>query len=395
MRIVYGVANGLRLYSRILIEAKSPGEIIWEIFGDLKGRRPVFSRDLICDWQTLSSMPRTGRSTDEKTMAFEPFVPQFKLNGEEWNRRRAVLRRAFEPQFVARVLGPYPAPSLGEGLLDLYVRIFEACFEAGFKYIFGRAASETDRAKLLPGLHDLNCYVKRQVFSINPSVRRLLYDSILSLTSDPSSSGFIFAGREEFYALQEMDRASAIASDLLFSCCVQPADLVSHMLVLRSQFPREFDSSSLDHCMNEALRLFPLSDIYARVPHNGDRAWLASLVQLNSNGWAEPNRFFPQRWESASHPSNMAWGVEARRCPAADVGLAITKGVFSAIAGCTDIQLTFASDFKHERTFPYGLPTLVTHGGVPRSFQMPGKTRRLMMRWIIERKRMIEQGEIW
>lgn len=395
MRTMRGVANGVRLYARILVDAKSPGEIIWEMFGDRKGRQPLFSRDLICDWQTLGSMQRTGRSTDEKTMAFLPFVPQFRLNGEAWNRRREVLRKAFEPQYVARVKGRYPSPSLGHGYVDLYERIFDACFEAGFRYIFGKEASETDRTELLPGLHDLNRYIKRQVLKINAAARRRLYDSILGMTGDNSCPEFIFAGHHDFYTLPAVDRASAVASDLLFSCCVQPADLVSHMLVLRSQFPSEFERSSLDHCIDEALRLFPLSDIYARVPHGGERAWIASLVQLNRNGWEDPDRFLPKRWEDRGHPPNMAWGVEARRCPGTEVARAITKGIFTAIVGCSNSQFTFASDFKHERTFPYGLPALVTEGGTHQPFRMRGRVGRSVMRWIIERKRMIEQREIW
>jgi hypothetical protein len=395
MRIWRGVANGLRLYSRILVAAKSPGEIIWEMFGEIKGRQPLFGRDLICDWQTLGTVARTGRSTDETTMAFAPFVPQFRLNGDEWNRRRSVLRRAFEPQFVARVMGPYPPPFLGEGFVDLYEPIFEACFDAGFQYIFGRAANDADRAQLLPGLRDLNRYVKRQVFSIDKAVRQRLYDEILRLVAPDAAGGFIFAGQRDFYALPDSDRASAVASDLLFSCCVQPADLISHMLVLRSKFTQAFDESSLDHCVNEALRLFPLSDIYARLPYAGERAWISSLVQLNRNGWVDPTRFSPKRWESGNHPPNMAWGVEARHCPAAEVGIAITRGVFTAIVGCPRLGITFASDFKHERTFPYGLPAMVTRGGSPPPFFMPKRTWKLIMRWIIERKRMIEQGEIW
>ena len=39
--------------------------------------------------------------------------------------------------------------------------------------------------------------------------------------------------------------------------------------------------------------------------------------------------------------------------------------------------------------------SMVTRGISPHSFCMPKRTRKLIMRWIIERKRMIEQGEIW
>jgi hypothetical protein len=87
--------------------------------------------------------------------------------------------------------------------------------------------------------------------------------------------------------------------------------------------------------------------------------------------------------------------VEARRCPGAEVGLTITKNIFSAIVGRPNLQIKFASDFKHERTFPYGLPALVGYGDSHPSFRMKGKAKKTIKRWLIERKRMIEQGEIW
>jgi len=392
---IRGLFNGLWLYGHILLEAKSPGEIIWSLFGQTKGKLPIFGRDLVCDWQTMLSLTRTARSTDEKTTAFDPFVPQFKLNDDRWNARRRALRRAFDTSYTSRVVGGYDPIMLGTGLVDVYDPVFAACFEVGFNYVFGRPPDSQERNLILPGLVDLNRYIKRQVLHPDRTARETCHRAFAQLIDSPPP-GFIFAGCEDFYAMTEEDRVSAVGSDLIFSCSVQPADLVCHMLVLRFAHPADFERYSLEDCMNETLRLFPLSDIYARLPYRNDRGWVASLVQLNRNGWETPDEFRPARWREPGHPPNMAWGVEARKCPASDIGLSMAKGIFEAIVHFPGLSISFPANFKHERTFPFGLPANVNYGGtVQRPFGQRISIYRHFLRWIIERKRMIEQREIW
>ena len=390
-----GLRDGFRLYSRVAAEAKSPGEIIYDVFGQSKGKRRIFRRNLICDWETLQNLPRTGRSTDETTRAFAPFVPQFSLNGNVWNARRNVLKRAFGAQYVIRVKAIQPTIELRAGSIDLYEPIFEACFEIAFEYVFGRRATDAERAAMLSGMWDVNRYIKRQTFKIDMAARHRAFRASLELTA-ASPEGFIFGDSEEFYALTEVDRASIVASDLIFSSSVQPADLACHMLLVRASHPDMFDRFTLDECLNETLRLYPLSDIYARVPTADEPGWIASLVQLNRNGWSNPDRFDPGRWNRPGHPPNMSWGVEARRCPASEIGVSIAKTVFQAVVANPRTAITFAEDFRHERTFPYGIPALVTNpsDGQVR-FKMPHKFTGIARRWVFERKRMLEQRELW
>lgn len=387
--------NGSRLYSHIFIRAESPGEIIWDLFGERQGRIPIFGRDLICDWKTLQQMEHTGRSTDENTTALFPFLPQFRLNGEHWQRRRKMLSHAFESHYIERVRQPLLPIHLGQGYMDLYEHFFRICYQLGFKYIFGRDPKEKESIQILPGLIDLNRYIKRQVYYIDLPARKATYTSILQLIKR-EEKGFIFTGIKEFADFPEIDQVSATASDLLFSSTVQPADLICHMLLLREANKEEFDRYSVDECLNETLRLFPLSDIYVRVPYQEKRGWIASLVQLNRNGWKEPNRFMPGRWLEKGHQPNMSWGVEARHCPASQVGIAMVKNVYQAVTQDSGFSITLATDFKHERTFPYGIPSFVSYGPAKvESFKIPKKRLRLFKRWIIERKRMLEQREIW
>ncbi|CAF4486854.1 unnamed protein product, partial [Rotaria magnacalcarata] len=76
---------------------------------------------------------------------------------------------------------------------------------------------------------------------------------------------------------------------------------------------------------------YPLTDLWTRQPYGKQRGWIASVVQLNRNGWTQPDEFISQRWDTNDHPPLMSWGFDIRRCPAQKLATGVSQLVFENI----------------------------------------------------------------
>ena len=354
-------------------------------------RLSFIKRDLICDTETLFALPKSESSLDEFTTAFSPFIPLLTLNGLPWKLRRKILSDGLSKINIDKDFR-FNLP-LKKG--DIYWDIFEILFQIGFELIFGRTATPSEFNDMYPGIVDINHLIKRHTGFPNKSVRWKLYHRVVTLLSEKNKK-FIFSACNEFKALSEMDQVSILVEDLLTSICIQCTDLICHLLLLYSSFQESF-KTNLDNCINETLRLYPLTDIWTRKSREHERAWIASLTQLNRNGWSEPDRFKPERWNLNDLPQLISWGFDARSCPATKIGYNLSKRIFQKILLNENVWIQPASNFKHDRTFSEGCQVWVGEGAKPTSlkWKFNGKWKHQLKKWFFSRLRILDQGELW
>lgn len=384
----------LLFYGGVLILPFSPGTLAWKLFKNKKGKIQFIKRDLICDTETLMALPKSENSLDEFTTAFSPFIPLLTLNGQPWKVRRKILAnglRKIHDEIDSKDF-EFTLP-LKKG--DVYWDIFEGLFRIGFEWVFGRSATQLEFNEMYPGIVNINRLIKRHTGFPDKQARWKLYDRVVALIFEDNRS-FIFSDCQEFKALSEIDRVSIVVEDLLTSICIQCTDLICHLLLLYSAFPESF-KTNLDHCINETLRLYPLTDIWTRKPTTQERGWIASLVQLNRNGWNDPDQFRPERWEAKDHPQLISWGFDARGCPATKIGYYLSKMVIQKIVLNEQLWVQPASNFKHDRTFPAGCQMWVGQGPKPVSIRwtFKGKWKNQLQQWLFSRLRVLDQGELW
>ncbi|MBS0635008.1 MAG: hypothetical protein JSR37_06065 [Verrucomicrobia bacterium] len=364
-------------YGGTLLLPISPGELAWKLFSKKKGKIPLFHRDLICDTETLMSLPKSDRSLDECTTAFSPFIPLLTLNDEAWKSRRKILADILRTIKLDHFDWSLP---LKKG--DIYWDVYENLFRIGFQLIFHRAPTSSEFAAIYPGIVDINKIIKRQTGKADMECRWRLYHTVVELLKDDNP---LFS--DEFRALSEINQVSIVVEDLLTSICIQCSDLVCHLLLLSESF-----TENLDHCINETLRLYPLTDIWTR---KGERGWIASLVQLNRSGWDNPNLFDPNRWEKHDHPPLISWGFDARGCPATKLGYNLSKAIIEKILQDKTLWIVPAANFTHTRTFPLGCQVWIGRGEKPTSWTFAGKWRTLFKQWFNSRLRLFDQQELW
>lgn len=384
------VYHTVLFYGSVLLFPLSPGTLAWKLFGNKKGKIRFINRDLICDTETLMGLPKSEGSLDEFTTAFSPFIPLLTLNGQLWQSRRKILSNGLRKITTDRDFA-FNLP-LKKG--DIYWNVFEELFQIGFELVFGRKATDVEFDEMYPGIEDINRLIKRHKGTPDMSVRWKLYHRVSLLLLEENKK-FIFSDCKEFKSLSEIDQVSIIVEDLLTSICIQCTDLICHLILLYSAFQEPF-KSNLDNCINETLRLYPLTDIWTRKSTNKERAWIASLIQLNRNGWKEPNRFKPERWNEEKHPQLISWGFDARSCPATKIGYNLSKNLFEKILLNENVWIQPASNFKHDRTFSAGCQVWMGEGQKPTStWKYKGKWKNQMQQWLFSRLRVLDQGELW
>lgn len=376
-------------YGSVLLLPASPGTLAWKLFKNKKGKIPFITRDLICDTETLFAMPKSERSLDEYTTAFSPFIPLLTINGEHWQLRRRILSEGLRKIQIGAIDLDLPYK---KG--DIYWDVFERLFKIGFELIFGRKATLQDCDEMYPGIKDINRLIKRHTGTPDMVVRWKLYHRVLTLISE-TNAAFIFSDNLDFKALSEVDRVSIVVEDLLTSICIQCTDLFCHMLLLYSSYQESF-KNNLDHCINETLRLYPLTDIWTRKSIEKERGWIASLIQLNRCGWKDPDRFNADRWNGDDHPQLISWGFDARGCPATKVGYNLSKAMFQNILSQENLWVAPASNFKHDRTFPSGCQVWIGKGAPPsQRWKFKGKLKNQWRQWFFSRMRVFAQWELW
>lgn len=381
----------LLFYGGVLLFPFSPGTLAWKLFKNKKGKVQLTNRDLICDTETLMALPKSENSLDEFTTAFSPFIPLLTLNDHPWKLRRKILADGLRKINIEKDF-PFDLP-LKKG--DIYWDVFEILFRIGYELIFGRPVTPDEFREMYPGIVDINRLIKRHTGSPNINVRWKLYHRVAALLSEENKK-FIFSECHEFKALSEIDRVSIVVEDLLTSICIQCSDLICHLILLYSSFQEPF-KNSLDHCINETLRLYPLTDIWTRKPTEKERGWIASLIQLNRSGWRDPDSFKPERWNENDHPQLVSWGFDARSCPATKIGYHLSKALFQKMLLNKDIWIQPASNFKHDRTFSDGCQVWIGEGARPilTKWKFKGRRKKQAQQWIASRLRMLDQGELW
>lgn len=385
------IYNSCLFYGGVLLLPYSPGILAWKLFKNKKGKVPLLHRDLICDTETLMSLPKSETSLDECTTAFTPFIPLLTLNDTPWKTRRKILadglRKIKLPDSISWTL----ASKQG----DVYWDIFEQLFLIGFRFIFGRPPTEQEFSDTYPGIHDINSLIKRHTGLPNMAARWKLYNCIKALIGEKNEK-FLFYDSEEFAKLEEVDQVSIVVEDILTSTCIQCTDLICHLLLLYSEHESAF-KTHLPECIDETLRLYPLTDIWTRKPENGNRAWIASLVQLNRSGWEKPNSFLPERWNKNGHPPLISWGFDARSCPATKVAYNLSKSIFEHIISEKNLWIIPAANFTHERTFMHGCQLWVSREAKPvdTTWKFPGKFNSSLKQWFNTRLRVLDQFELW
>jgi hypothetical protein len=378
-------------YGSVFLLPYSPGTLAWKLFKNKKGKIPFINRDLICDTKTLFALPKNENSLDEFTTAFSPFIPLLTLNGLSWKDRRKILSdglRKINTNTDFTITVP-----LKKG--DIYWDIFEILFRLGFEFIFGREATRSEFDVMYPGIADINRLIKRDTGSPDMKARWTLYYEVVKIISEENKK-FLFSDCKEFKTLSELDQVSIIVEDLLTSICIQCTDLICHLLLLQPIFPQCFENS-LDNCINETLRLYPLTDIWTRKSNKKERGWIASLIQLNRNEWNDPDEFQPERWNSNDHPPLVSWGFDSRSCPATKIGYNLSKNIFQKILSNKNIWIIPASNFTHERTFPLGCQVWIGEGAKPNSvkWKFKDKRKKQAQQWFFSRLRVLDQGELW
>lgn len=378
-------------YGCVLLSPISPGTLAWKLFKNKKGKIRFINRDLICDTETLMAMPKSESSLDEFTTAFSPFIPLLTLNGPTWKLRRKILSNGLKKIKFDKAFETHLPFKKG----DIYWDVFKILFQIGFELIFGRAATSSEFDDMYSGIADINRLIKRHTGFPNTSVRWRLYHRVAALLSEDNKT-FIFSDCHEFKALTEIDQVSIVVEDLLTSICIQCTDLICHLLLVYSSFPEHF-KINLDHCINETLRIYPLTDIWTRKPKEQERGWIASLIQLNRNGWSDPASFKPERWNSNDHPQLISWGFDARSCPATQIGYTLSKTIFRKIFLNENVWIQPASNFKHERTFSAGCQVWIGEGAKPASlkWKYKGKWKNQIKQWLFSRMRVLDQSELW
>lgn len=384
------VYNTCLFYGSVLLLPYSPGTLAWKLFREKKGKISFIHRDLICDVETLYALPKGDNSLDEFTTAFSPFIPLLTLNGISWKLRRKILSDGLR-KMNTDLNFTFNLP-FKQG--DVYEDFFKILFQIGFELIFGRKSTPLEFDDMYLGVADINRLVKRQKGTPDVNARWKLYHRVVTLLSEDNKN-FIFSDSDEFKILSEIDQVSMIVEDLLTSICIQCTDLICHLLLLYPSFEESF-KNNLDHCINETLRLYPLTDIWTRKSTNHERAWIASLVQLNRNGWEDPDSFKSERWNSDDHPPLISWGFDARSCPASKLGYNLSKKIFEKVL-LNDVWVQPASNLKHDRTFQLGCQVWLGEGEQPNSLKwnFKGKWGQLIKQWFYSRLRVIDQGELW
>lgn len=380
--------NTALFYGTLFAFPISPGNLAWKLFRNRKGKVPFVSRDLICDLKTLNSLPKRDNSLDEFTTAFSPFIPMLTLNAMPWKQRRGIFMQGLRKMNIEDLQFNVP-----EKKGDIYWDIYENFFHIGFKIIFGRQDTKEDFDAMYPGVYDINRIIKRQEGFQNKKARWRLYHHTLKLIS-VDNKNFIFSDSKEFQAASELEKVSIVVEDMLTSICIQCTDLVCHLILLSSK-NREPFKNKLDNCINEALRLYPLTDIWTRKAYDGQRPWIASLVQLNRSGWEEPDHFKPDRWDTEGHPQLISLGFDSRSCPASKIGYNLSKKVFVDYFLKDDVQIRPASNYVHDRTFASGCQVWVTKNEKPTDWNYKGKWKSLSQQWLYTKLRVFDQKELW
>lgn len=368
----------------------SPGMVAWKLFKSKRGKISLIGRDLICDSATLLTLPKNEHSLDEFTNVFKPFVPTFVVNGENWKQRRKALSHAI-PKMDLNIDFDI---NLSSEKGDVYWKIFATLFTVGFELIFGRKPTDQETSLMYPGIVDMNRLVKRQTGIANKEVRDNLYQTVVKLLKE-NNPQFILFENPDFQLLDELSKVSIVAEDLLTSICIQCTDLTCHLLLLFASYPEEF-KKNLDNCINETLRLYPLTDLWTRRGSAQERGWVASLIQLNRSGWDKPEVFFPDRWNSHDHPLLISWGFDTRGCPAKRAGTNLSKTLFLKITDKPNFWIQPASNFKHERTFPNGCQLWLGYGIKPNSLEwkFKGHWKNKFFQWINCQRRLFSQHEL-
>jgi hypothetical protein len=389
LKIFQVVYYSFLFYGGVLLLPISPGTLAWKLFKNKKGKIPLIHRDLICDSETLMALPKSENSLDEFTTAFSPFIPLLTLNGEHWKLRRKILSDGLRKINIDQDF-KFTLP-LKKG--DIYWDVFENLFQIGFQLIFGRPCLTSEFDDMYPGIEDINRLIKRQVGFPNKDLRWKLYHRVVRLLSADNSK-FIFKDSDEFNALNEVDRVSIVVEDLLTSICIQCSDLICHMLLLYASYEEHF-KTNLDNCINETLRLYPLTDIWTRKSVGKEKAWIASLIQLNRNGWDDPDCFKPERWNLKDHLPLISWGFDTRSCPASNIGYNLSKKIFQKILN-ENIWVQPASNYNHDRTFTPGCQVWIGEGKKPALlWKYKGKWKSLFKQWLFNRLRVLDQWELW
>lgn len=385
------IYNTCLFYGCVLVLPYSPGTLAWRLFRNKKGKIPFVKRDLICDLDTLNSLPKNENSLDEFTTAFSPFIPLLTLNGAHWKARRKILADGLRRMDVDKDF-KFKLP-FKQG--DIYWDFFEILFRIGFEITFGRPPSQSEFEEMYPGIADINRLIKRHSGFPDMGLRWKLYHKVLGLLSEHNPH-FLFSNSNEFNALTEIDKISIIVEDILTSICIQCTDLLCHLILLYAGYQAQF-KRNLENCINETLRLYPLTDIWTRKQNGSERGWIASLMQLNRNGWKDPDSFIPDRWNTNAHPPLVSWGFDSRSCPATRIGYNLAKKAFEKILNNDNIWVQPASNFTHERTFSSGCQVWLGEGPKPTSLEWnyKGKWQKGFKQWLASRERVLDQHELW
>ena len=383
------------LYLSALFTLMTPGTVIWKLFGEKKGKVRLLGRNLICDSETLIREGKSFTPLDQFTNALHPFIPLFSIdNEEEWKRRRDVFNYG-NNLINQRLMHTSFDFKLEAEKGNILWPLFQLVFRFSFQLVFNRNISEQEFNELYPGLLDINKIIKRFTAKLNLVDRQKFYEATWKLI-EQNEEGFLFHGFPSFHALNQLHQVSSVAEDFLTTIAVQCTDLICHLLILYSEHADDFHHD-FDNAFNETLRLYPLTDLWVRQPSADQPAWIASLVQLNRNGWTEPNRFLPSRWNLNNHPPLMSWGFDIRRCPAQKMATTITKLIFQRIINTDGFWVETAKNFIHERTFPYGCQLWIGYGEKPdqaHKWKFPNKFRMQIRRWACEKFRMLDQNEL-
>jgi Cytochrome P450 len=196
------------------------------------------------------------------------------------------------------------------------------------------------------------------------------------------------------------ERALYLQGTYFTTAVVQSSEAMAHLLLalahhqdVQARLAAEPDDDGyLGRVVDEALRMYPLFGIAHRITSAeitvaGNMLPAGSVLLFNypdyhRSGYADPDRFDPDRWETLSHrdAAFIPFGVPANRpCPAQGLAPATMRGAVREMLH----RYALHSSAAHTRSIPNRGPCLL----VPRSTRLPVTKRRALLAFMRVRDR--------
>jgi len=414
-RWLWRLLRTLVIYISILLIPATPSAIMYRLLdGTNQNRISLLDRDIITSPHELNYLlnDRCPLSTDPHALISGPSINFlfFIDDTEVWAKRRAIIVKV-TPVMKARVeefckINAYTPTT---GVRDVYDDIFNYTTDVAFNMLFGRSMTDLEKKNILPGIYNINDYVKRKTINVDIKARQNMTNTFEQLiNSEKTDDKFLMNGILDFWKLPIGAQVDICGGDLFHSTAIQTCDLMIHMLLMWKENGKDF-LENLTWSIKETLRLYPLSDCFYRYKsqHQNEIPWIAPLILVhrNSTFWERGDLFMPKRWENKKLNTIMlSYSGGQRRCPSANISESIVTAIMESLCG-QHMWLQIADGFDHERMLAFGLPAKVGITSTSNHLEPPMEEKIKSLYWPKKRLwiqrywnrtiRMIRKRDVW